>query len=82
MNTLTNTRPFVAGMAKDNVILLEELEFNMPIEQLNYITELHNDGMSYEDISKEVKRNKYEVLLALIHQAKKGKPLRPLAFRK
>ena len=67
--------------APDNVILLSELEFGMPRWQLNRITELHNRGMMYEDIAKKVKRNKYEVLIALIHQAKNGKRLRPFAQR-
>ena len=70
------------GKARDNTILLEELEFSMPNAQLQNITDLHNDGMAYEDISKKVKRNKYEVLLALIHQGKRGKRLKPLVFRK
>lgn len=67
---------------RDYVIMLEDLEFGISKEQFNYITNLHTQGMDFEDISKEVKRNKYEVLLALIHQAKQGKGLKPFAFRK
>src|SRR5699024_438063 len=79
MNTLT-TVSYITE-APDNVILLSELEYGMPRWQLDKITELHNRGMRYEDIAKKVKRNKYEVLVALIHQAKNGRRLRPFAQR-
>ncbi|GGB63731.1 hypothetical protein GCM10011409_46000 [Lentibacillus populi] len=83
MNTLTNDRAYVKeGRHRDNVILLEELEFCMPKDQLRTITELHNNGMWIEDIAEEVKRNPYEVLLALIHQVKRGYKMRPLAVRR
>jgi len=79
MNTLT-TVSYITE-APDNVILLSELEYGMPRWQLDKITELHNRGMRYEDIAKKVKRNKYEVLVALIHQAKNGRRLRTFAQR-
>lgn len=84
MNTLTHGFiPIPEQIGSENyVILLEDLEFCMPKEQLQEITGLHNDGMNFEDIAKEVKRNKFEVLLALIHQAKRGCKLAPLAFRR
>src|SRR5699024_9180305 len=79
MNTLT-TVSYITE-APDNVILLSELKSGMPKSQLNRSTELHRQGMRYEDIAKKVKRNKYEVLIALIHQAKSGKRSRPFANR-
>ncbi|MEC5422088.1 hypothetical protein QGM71_01095 [Virgibacillus sp. C22-A2] len=81
MNTLSNVAMLKQTRARDNVILLEELEFVMPTEQLQTITDLHNDGMELEDIAKEVKRNQYEVLIALIHQNKRNVKLRPFAYR-
>jgi hypothetical protein len=80
MNTLNGNVPHVSK--GDNVILLSDLEFAMPKEQLQLITKLHNEGMRLEDIVNEVKRNPYEVLIALIHQVKQGKKLRPLAYRR
>ncbi|MGY0692952.1 hypothetical protein ACW2QC_09215 [Virgibacillus sp. FSP13] len=83
MNTLTNQDPYLSTENyRDNVILLEELEFAMPKEQLKRITELHNKGVRLEDIAEQVKRNYYEVLLAIIHQVKHGYKMRPIAFRK
>lgn len=80
MNTLTYGNSFVKqGYARDNVILLEELEFSMPKNQLDLITQLHNEGNSYKEISKLVKRNEYEVIIALLHQVKRRFKLRPLA---
>lgn len=60
------------------VIMLEDFNFIMPLKQLNLITELHNNGMKVGEISEQVKRNEYEVLLALIHQTDKGKITRSL----
>lgn len=82
MNTLRTQGYIQQTSARDHVILLGDLEFSMPKEQLKEITELHNDGTRYEEIAEIVKRNKFEVLLALIHQAKKGFHMKPLAFRK
>lgn len=86
MNTLTKSKKEKAFIeprrARDYVILLDDLEFAMSKEQLWEITNLHNDGMKLEDISEHVQRDKYEVLIALIHQAKKGTvKLRPFARR-
>lgn len=66
----------------NNVILLEDLEFAMPKDQLEDITKLHNDGINFQDIAKEVKRHPYEVIIALLHQVKQGRHMRPFAFRK
>lgn len=82
MNTATVTYAPILEQTGDNVILLEDLEFGMPREQLEEITDLYNNGWDFQDIAKEVKRNRYEVLLALIHQVKSGRHMRPLAFRK
>lgn len=84
MNTLTGkVNAFLEPKKSGHyVILLDDLEFAMSKEQLWQITNLHNDGMKLEDISEYVKRDKYEVLIALIHQAKKGTvKLRPFARR-
>lgn len=78
MNTLN--RSFIPNLntdrARENVILLDDLEFAMTKDQLETITEMHNSGITFPKISEEVKRNKYEVLLALLHQVKKGRLMR------
>ncbi|WP_096269480.1 hypothetical protein [Paucisalibacillus globulus] len=81
INTLIKT-PLHIKQTGDYVILLEDLEFAMPKDQLREITQLHNNGMKLEDISQEVKRNEYEVLIALMHQAKRGVRVRPFAYRR
>lgn len=79
MNTLQKRTPMIEQTGrKDHVILLDELEFGMSKGQLETITKMHNEGMDFQDISKEVKRNPYEVIVALLHQAKIGKKLVPL----
>lgn len=84
MNTLSQGNPPILPetRARDYVILLEDLEFCMPKQQLEKITNLHNSGTDIEDIAMKVKRNPYEVLLAIIHQVKRGIKMRPLAFKK
>ena len=78
MNTLNNKIPIMQQtFSRDYVILLEDLEMGISKDQLNDITELHKAGMDFEDISQEVKRDPYEVLVALIHQAKRGHVLPP-----
>lgn len=81
MNTL-QSRPAMIELnrRRDYIILLETLEFAMPESQLEAITTLHNQGVGYKEISKRVKRNKYEVIIALLHQVKSGIAMRPFAF--
>lgn len=80
MNTLDNNQKnFLEGEPKDHVILLDTLEFGMPKSQLEEITELHNRGWGFEEISEEVRRNPYEVIVALLHQVMKGRKMRPMA---
>ncbi len=67
---------------RDYVVILDDLEFAFRPQQLNKIANLHNGGMWVTDIAVEVKRNEYEVLLALVHLHIKGKIKRELAFRR
>lgn len=83
MNTLVGYTPLLnTDRARENVILLEDLEFAMPKDQLENITEMHNDGMDFQEIAKEVRRNPYEVIIALLHQTKLGRKMRPMAYRR
>ena len=78
MNTLNHKLPIMQQtFSRDYVILLGDLEMGISKDQLNHITNLHKAGMDWEDISQEVKRDPYEVLVALIHQAKRGHVLPP-----
>jgi len=67
--------------ARDYVILLDDLNFQVSKSELKHITNLHNDGMDFEDIAKETNRDPYEVVLALLHQAKIGANIKPIAYR-
>jgi hypothetical protein len=73
--------PLFPQDGEEKVILLEDLEFGMSIKQLNEITKLWNEGMKWEELSKQVKRDEIEILLALLHQLKRGVKLRPFAWR-
>lgn len=77
MNTLTDKKPFLEQEGS-NVIILDDLEFGFPKWQLNKIQELHNNGVHYQNISIEVKRCPYEVMLALIHMVKTGRKIKPI----
>ncbi|MCM3739206.1 hypothetical protein M3210_02875 [Oceanobacillus luteolus] len=59
--------------ARDNVIILDDLEFVFPKEQLEAITNAFNEGLEVEEIAKLHKRHQDEVFLALFHQARGGK---------
>lgn len=83
MNTLNGNLPKIKqGSFRDYVIVNEDLEFAFNREQLNKITELHNDGFHIEEISKRVRRNVWEVLQAIIHQCRQGVEMRPIAYKK
>lgn len=53
-------------------IALDGLEFCFPKKQLEEIKKLNHEGYSYKHISEKVKRNEYEVIIALLHICKKG----------
>ena len=80
MNTATNQFAFIRPTG-DYIIILEDLEFAFRKEQLDEIAELHNDGVRLSEISRETRRDEYEVLLAIIHLHRQGKLTRPLARR-
>lgn len=78
MNTLRRGSVFIRSeRARDNEIILEDLEFCFPKYQLADIKMYHNQGKSISYISKVVKRNEYEVLLALLHFHRKRELTRP-----
>lgn len=80
MITDTHTIPVIKQSRKrDYVFLLDDLEMTMHKDQLKRVTESWNDGKDIEDIAKKERRNVVEILLALIHQAKRGCKVRPFA---
>ena len=82
MNTNSALALIPPRRARDYVFILDELEFAFPKEQLNLITKHWNSGMELEDIAKRHKRKPEEVLLALIHQARRNEIERPFAYRR
>lgn len=49
---------------------------------LSVITEFHEEGYSWEEISKKMNRDILEILVALLHQMEQGLLTRPIAYRK
>lgn len=64
------------------VIILEEMNFIFRESELKKITELHHRDCWIDDIAEELKRNEYEILLALVHQHIKRKIKKPLKIRR
>lgn len=75
----TDTRyPNYIKPDKDYVFLLEDMEFAMTKDQLERVTKNWNEGYWIPSIAEMEERNPIEILIALIHQAKKGRKVRPL----
>ncbi len=82
MNTVGQAMPLLPQASKrDYTIILDDLEFVFRKEQLEEIKDMHNDGMWVTDIARRIRRNEYEVLLAIVHLHIKNKLTRELAFR-
>lgn len=78
MNTLNKYSVFIKSeRARENVIILDDLEFCFSKEQLADVKMYHNQGKGIRDISALVKRNEYEVLLALLHFHRERELTRP-----
>ena len=73
MNTATQRVPILKQTRRrDYVFLLDDLELTMHKDQLDRVTKLWNVGLRIEVLAEFEKRNPIEVLIALMHQAKKG----------
>jgi len=73
LNTATQRVPILKQTKKrDYVFLLEDLELAMHKDQLNRVTKSWNDGTRIEVIAEYEERKPVEILIALMHQAKKG----------
>lgn len=66
-------------MSDKNIIILDGLDFMWSKKKIDRVVEMHNEGYHINDISKGVKRDPAEVLMALIHVAVEKKVgIRPL----
>jgi len=75
----TDTRyPNYIKPDKDYVFLLDDMEFAMTKEQLDAVTKRWNEGYRIPIIAEMESRNPVEILMALIHQAKRGYKMRSL----
>lgn len=82
MNTTIDRIPSIPKIgASEYEILLGDLEFAMNRQQLLKIMAHWNGGKDIEEIGEIEQRNPIEVLLALMHQARKGYELRSFARR-
>lgn len=78
MNTLTHLPLLNKKRHGNYVIALDDLEFAFPKTQLERIRELNNEGYGYKEISKMVRRDKYEVIIALLHICREGHEVGPM----
>lgn len=67
---------------RDYVVILDDLEFIFSKNQLDSIAHFYNEGEWVADIAKKIKRNEYEVLMAIVHLHIKRKLTRDLAYRR
>lgn len=74
----TDKQPLNIRPGKDYIFLLEDMEFAMTKEQLDRVTQNWNNGFKVSELAEFERRDPIEILIALIHQAKRGKSLRPL----
>jgi|SRR5690625_4587265 len=72
MNTLNGSPTLSRERQGDYVLALDGLEFAFPVRQLEEIKRLNNEGYGYKEISKKVRRNKYEVIIALLEINRQG----------
>ncbi|MFD2133314.1 hypothetical protein ACFSKI_19045 [Pseudogracilibacillus auburnensis] len=80
-----NTRgygPVYIEKGKDYVFCNEELEPVFERHALEAISEKWNRGCSIEQIAIEYERDPDEIFLAIFHQAREGKIVRKLNYRK
>ena len=79
MNTRNNALSAVLDPEEDDYeIALEGLEFAFSKRELKYIQEQHNDGIWFTDIAESIKRDDYEVLIAIMHMLRRGRQIKPL----
>lgn len=81
-----NTRSYQTNYALSHndekyEIALEELEFAFSENELNYIQNTHNNGVWFTDIAKNIRRDDYEVLIAIMHMLRKGRKIKPLNLK-
>lgn len=61
------------------IIILDGLDFMWSKRDIDRVVSMHNKGHHINEISKNLKRNSAEVLMALIHVAVQGEVgIRPL----
>lgn len=65
----------------DYVYIFEDLELTFTKEQLNHIAFLWEAGYDFPDIAEKERRPEIEILLGLIHLARRRVFERPFAFR-
>lgn len=73
-------QPLNIEPGKDYIFLLDDMELTTTKEQLKIIIQSWNGGESIKSIAKKERRDPIEVLIALIHHAKRGGAVRPLGI--
>ncbi len=62
-----------AKRLEKSCILLEDKDFYFTQSEIDEIIALHNNGLHYQTIATQVKRDPVEVILCLLDAAEKGK---------
>lgn len=81
LNTASLTSIPVLDNNEKYEIALENLEFAFSKSELNYIQNTHNKGVWVTTIAKNIKRDEYEVLIAIMHMLRQGKDIKPLNLK-
>lgn len=82
LNTKSRTFNAVLDPNEEYEIALDDLEFAFSKKELSYIQNTHNNNIWITDIAKNIKRNEYEVLIAILHMHKQGKKIKSIAFKR
>ena len=78
MNTKSRTFVPVLDSDEKHEIALDGLEFAFTKSELKYIQKQHNQGIWFTNIAQKIRRDEYEVLIAIMHMLKQGRKIKPL----
>lgn len=81
MNTQSKTFVPVLDPEEDYEIALDDLEFAFSKGELSYIQNTHNKGVWVTRIAENIRRDEYEVLIAIMHMMRKGRKIKPLNLK-
>lgn len=72
---------YMLSRKEDYEIALDDLEFAFSKKELDYIQNTHNKGVWLTKIAENIKRDDYEVLIAIMHMMREGRSIKPLNLK-